>query len=72
MAYFERNLGNVLSNQPTNLSLAGVINHQLAPTNTTDNDPTAMSVNQCAPIIRRGREKMTVISSATPKAVLPK
>ena len=50
------------------LSLNGVSNTQPIPTSTIDSEPTAMSVNQCAPIITRGIEKITTISRAMAKA----
>jgi len=61
--------GSLLFNQLTTQSLAGVISHQLPHTITTDSDPTAISLNQWAPIIIRGKEKIIVIRMAMTKAL---
>ena len=54
------------------LSEKGVSNTQLITTRTMETEPTAMSVNQWAPDMMRGSEKMIKTSKLVKKALLPK
>ena len=54
------------------LSLNDVSRIHGRPISTAEREPTAISLNQCAPIITRGKAKTTKIIRAIMKVLMPK
>ena len=63
--------GSFFSNQPIKISESGVSRIQLKTSRTKETEPTKTSVNQCAPPIIRGSEKIINTAIALIKASLP-
>lgn len=63
--------GSFCSSQPIKISASGVSRIQLKTSRTKETEPTKTSVNQCAPPIIRGSEKIINTAIALIKASLP-